>query len=178
MRPCGSIALALGAFLLTMPDARAVAPAPAPAPAVSSGPMSYFMVHAEMASRFPGLDFTGPSGLSIDWGTFQSRYVAGGARFGLTRADPSIGTALFFGGGVQFHVPVGGRFRLVPSMNLGYRIAAGGTSMTVLGGLAGVATFGRTFAGLEAETFLFAQGGGSAILPGNVSVLGVAGFSY
>ena len=159
-------------------QSRAISPTGGTTPTLPAGPMSYFMVHAEMASRFPGLDFTGPSGLSVDWGTFQSRYVAGGARFGLTRADPSIGTALFFGGGVQFHVPIGSRLRLVPSFNLGYRIASGGTSMTVLGGLAGVATFGRTFAGLEAETYLYAQGAGSTILPGNVSLLGVAGFSY
>lgn len=83
---------------------------------------NYINFHAQALSLTSGL---GVLGVAVDWGAFQNRYVAAGTRFGFSRT--TIGTesfgALEFGGGPQFHIPVGERLLIVPAINLGYRLS-------------------------------------------------------
>jgi len=168
------------AVVLASSAARGAPQEGAAAPVVTpTAPRSFFTVQGESFSVYPDLPPQGPSGLLVAWGSFQNRYFAATTRLGLSRADPSLGTVLVLGGGGQFHVPLGERWRVVPGFTFGYRLAQGGAGMSVSAELAALYVMGRFYAGVGAETFLFSQGGyGSATLPGNVSGLAQTGFYY
>lgn len=83
---------------------------------------NYINFRAQALSLTSGM---GVLGVSIDWGAFQNQYVAAGTRFGFTRTTigpESFGT-LDFGGGPQFHIPIGERVLIIPAVNLGYRLS-------------------------------------------------------
>jgi hypothetical protein len=145
---------------------------------VGATPGSYMSVHGELSSRYPGEPLTSPAGVSVDWGNFQNRYAASGSRLGVSRADPRLGLALFFGGGGQFHLPVGVNWLLIPRFDLGYRLAQTGGGLLMLGGLGSAYRWKHAYAGVEAETHLYAQGAQRQVFPGNVSAFALAGFYY
>lgn len=155
------------ALLLITPDALAQTRA------------NYVNFHAELASRYPGAEFTVPSGMYVEWGVLQSKYVATGTRLGVTRADRSLGTALFFGGGPQFHFRVTDDLMILPSVNIGYRISEAGMGLAGLASAAVAYCYERYYFGLEGETLAFGQGPrGWTLFPGTVSVHGLFGFYY
>ncbi len=164
-----------GTLLVSMGAALVVRAQNVPA-AASQG--SYVSLHGELSSRYPGEPFTMPAGMTIDWGNFQNRYVATGSRLGVSRADPKLGLALFFGGGGQFHLPVVGQWMVVPRFDLGYRLAESGGGLLMLGGVGGAYRWSRAYAGVEAETHMYAQGAQRQLFPGNVSASAMAGFYY
>jgi hypothetical protein len=140
---------------------------------------NYVNFHGELASRSPGAEFMVPSGLYVEWGVMQSQYVATGTRLGVTRADPSLGTALFFGGGPQFHFRIEEELLVLPSLNIGYRISEAGMGLAGLAGVAFAYVHDRYYFGLEAETLAFGQGArGWSLFPGTLSVNGLFGFYY
>ncbi|MFM2152506.1 MAG: hypothetical protein RL199_941 [Pseudomonadota bacterium] len=143
-----------------------------------TGPGSYLSLHGELSSRYPGEPFTTPAGMTVDWGSFQNRFVATGSRLGVSRADPSLGLAIFFGGGGQFHLPVTEQWMVIPRFDLGYRLAESGGGLLMVGGVGGAYRWSRAYAGVEAETHLYAQGARKQVFPGNVSASALAGFYY
>jgi hypothetical protein len=157
----------LAALLLLAPEARAQARS------------NYVNFHAELASRYPGAEFLVPSGLYVDWGVLQSRYVATGTRLGVTQSDRSTGTALFFGGGPQFHFTIEESLLVLPSLNIGYRISEAGMGLAGLAGVALAYRHERFYFGMEGETLAFGQGPrGWTLFPGTLSINGLFGFYY
>lgn len=151
----------------------------ASAQAGPTGRGNYLNLHGELAARYPGETFTVPSGLYLDWGAFQNGVVATGTRLGLSRADRSLGTALFFGGGPQFHLRITDQVMLVPAFNLGYRISQQGTGMLGLASFAVAYTHDRFYVGLEAETMAFGQSPiGWQVFPGTLSAHALLGMYY
>jgi hypothetical protein len=173
MRPPAAhhAALAAAALLLSLTGERARAQPLAV-------PSSYLSVHGELSSRYPGEPFTAPAGMTLDWGNFQNKYVATGSRLGVSRADPRLGLAIFFGGGGQFHLPVTGSWVIIPRFDLGYRLAETGGGLLMLGGVGGAHRWGHVYAGVEAETHLYAQGARRQVFPGNVSASALVGYCY
>lgn len=169
MSPARLLALAL--VLLSIPALSNATPAPPQA--------SYLNVHGEIAARYPGEAFTIPSGLYLDWGNFQSRYVATGTRLGVSRSDPALGIALFFGGGPQFHFRIENDLLLIPSLNVGYRISQQGLGLLGTASLAFAYLRERFYFGVEGETLAFGQNAsGWFLFPGSLSIQGLFGFYY
>ncbi len=172
MTRSGAFALALVVVLTGCVTTTVQAPAAPPLPsyvAIDAGLMSAYTKNthppnpAQDAVENPAV---GPgTSIAIDWGGFQSKYVAAGTLIGISRAVPSDGVALLLGGGTQFHIPIGPRFLLIPAIDLGYRITGGengtpgGFGLATYASLAGAFRFDRNklYAGLDAETPLFVQ---------------------
>lgn len=169
MRPAvGAFALAL--LLGATAQAQGVGP---------GGRGSYFNVHGEVFSKFSDGPALVPSGIAIDWGGFQSRYVGAGTRIGLSRAGGEKPVALFIGGGPQGHIPLGDHFVLIPALNLGLHLANSGIGYAAYGLLAGAFVSDRYYFGLEVETPIYLQGRApSALFPGAVAVDGLFGLYY
>lgn len=120
---------------------------------------SYFSVRGEVAASHFGSPWSTLGGVSVDWGVFQNRFVTTGTRLGISRSDPDLGASLMFGGGPQFHLPIGGKVLIIPAMNFGYRIGAGGAGLAGYTSVAAAYRHNSLFAGLEAELPIFYQGG-------------------
>lgn len=144
------------------------------------GPANYVNVRGEVLSKFPAMDPTMPVGISADWGSFQSRYIAAGTRIGYSQGDPSVGQALMFGGGPQFHIPLGDRLLLIPGVNLGTRISQAGFSLAAYISVASaVRITDRIYLGVEGDTPIFLQAAqGLVLFPGAFGVNALVGFYY
>ena len=185
MRMTALVGVLLGLSFVAQ-SAELVPPPPVPAPVVAPPstlaappPGNFVSLAGEMSSRYPNLPIQGPCGLLVAWGSFQNKYFASLTQVGLSRADPSLGLVLLLGGGGQFHIPVGGKVLLVPGFVVGYRLAEKGAGLTAAANLAGVYRWSRMYAGLQAETLIYAPGGSAGpLLPGNVSAAAIGGMYY
>ena len=152
---------------------------------------SYVTIHADLASVFPTNPVVAPSGLSVDWGGFQSKYVAAGTTLGISRdfSDKNTGTgnptgnstALLIGGGPEFHIPLGAKALLIPALNIAYRLSEQGFGLAAFASLgAAYRIDAKMYAGLEAETPLVLQQptGEFSMFPGAVDVKALFGFYY
>ena len=167
--------ITLAAFALLTAGTTSVARAQALGP---EGKPNYVIVHGELMRSAGGLD--GPLGGSVEWGTFQNKYIGAGTKLGIKTAGNVSGMPreLFFGGGPQGHIPIGRRLLIVPAVNLGYRLTDGasglGGGIAVYGSL-GVAFRHKSFyIGAEAERpiYLPLPGTDSAFFP-NITSAGM-----
>lgn len=140
------------------------------------GKANYVIVHGEMFRAAGGYD--SPVGGSVEWGTFQNRFIGAGTKIGLKGSGSQSGMPreLFFGGGPQAHIPLGSRILIVPAINLGYRLtdsAAGiGGGIAVYGSLGAAFRHKSFYIGAEAERpiYLPLPGTDSAFFPNITSV--------
>jgi hypothetical protein len=168
------VALVLALFA-ALPSARAQGMGVGP-----DGHANYVNFHAEAFSRSSDGTTAVPSGLAVDWGGFQSKYVATGTKIGLKHALE--GWSFLLGGGPQFHIPLGDQFLLIPALNVGYNIQSRANAF----GFGFIGTFSLAFAyklpslylGLEGETPIFDQNARSPFFPGSVGVSLLIGFYY
>lgn len=118
---------------------------------------NYINFHGQVLSLTTGL---GVLGVSVDWGAFQNKYVAAGTRFGFSRI--TIGTESFgtleFGGGPQFHIPVGERLLIIPAVNLGYRLSTTDIGLALNLSTALAYRFDAFYLGAEFDAPVWVQG--------------------
>jgi len=161
----------------------AARPAHAQALLGPEGKPSYFEVHGEMLRSFDGVD--APVGGSLEFGSFQNKYIAMGTVLGLE--SPGRGTGLpmtlYLGAGISVHIPIVQHFLIIPEVSLGYSIQD--SSLGVGGGLAAYMQLGaayrirRFYFGLEAQRpiYLALPGLNSAFFP-NYMTAGLFGGLY
>jgi hypothetical protein len=157
---------------------------PAPLQLGPDGKAGYINVHGEMLRSYGGVD--GPYGGSIEWGSFQNKYIGVGTSIGYSSVGAGTGMPreLFFGGGPQFHIPIGRHLLVLPSVNLGYRLAdapggiGGGLAMYLSLGVA--YKLNSVYFGLEAQRPLFLQlpNVDSAFFPNLTTAGAFVGFYY
>lgn len=148
-----------------------------------AGKPSYFEVHGEMLRSFDGVD--APVGGSIEFGSFQNKYIAMGTVLGLESPGHATGLpmTLYFGAGFSFHIPILQYFLIIPEFSLGYSLQD--SPLGVGGGLAAYMQLGaayrfqRFYLGLEAQRpiYLALPGLNSAFFP-NYMTAGVFGGMY
>lgn len=118
---------------------------------------NYINFRVQALSLTSGL---GVLGASVDWGAFQNRYVAAGTRIGFSQT--TIGTESFgtleFGGGPQFHIPLGEKVMLIPSVNLGYRLSTVDIYMAVSLSAAVAYRLDSFYLGAEFDAPVWVQG--------------------
>ena len=164
----GFAALA-AALVLSLPGlAHAMGPA---------GKGNYINVHGQTLSLTGG---TSVLGVAVDWGAFQSKYGAAGTRIGFSQttfgAMEPLGV-LEFGGGPQFHIPIGDRVLVIPSVNLGYRLSTQSAALGVSFGTAVAYRLDSFYLGAEFEAPIWQQDR-SSFLPGPNTLNALVGFYY
>lgn len=159
-------ALLAAALFAVAPAAHAAAPLPKP---------NYVSFQVE------GFRSTGPvsstlTGLSVDWGFFQNRFVATGTRIAAQRdvAD-GLGTALMILAGPQFHVPLGEQLLLIPALNLGVRLGQRMVDYAAYFDLAFAYRQDDLYLGLAGQTPVFLQ---QQLFPSIYSANLIVGFYY
>lgn len=141
------------------------------------GKGSYVNFRAGALRKVQSIDPVIGSGVSVDWGGFQSEYVATGTRLGFERADAIDGfnTAFYIQGGPQFHIPLGDKLLLIPTVNFGGRLSDTGYDLVAHISLGFATKLNSTlYLGGEIETPIYAV----ILFPGTVYANGFVGFYY
>lgn len=150
---------------------------PATALAEPGGRNNYINLHGQTLSLSGGMSVLG---LAVDWGAFQSRFVAAGTRLGFSRITYGASTPssmLELGGGPQFHIPLGDRVLLIPSVNLGYRLSTSYTGMGINAGVALAYRVDSFYLGAEFDAPVWLQGA-PTFLPGPNTLNALIGIYY
>ncbi len=148
MSRCISVgAAAVGFLLVSLAAERAQAQ-------MSFGPIgrgSYVEVGGELFRNSYGA-VDGPVGGSVEFGSFQNRFIAAGTVLNLEAPGPGTGLpmALYFGGGFSVHIPIGQHFLIIPELSLGYRLVDASSG---IGG--GIAAFGQLGVAYRLKIFYF-----------------------
>lgn len=116
------------------------------------------------------------TGLTIDWGFFQNRFVATGTRIAVQRAvSDGLGTAIMLLAGPQFHVPIGQQVLLIPALNLGVRLGNASIDYAAYFDLTAAYRQDDYYVGVAGQTPVFLR---NLLFPAIYSANVVAGFYY
>lgn len=151
--------------------------APGLAFAVDAPKNNYVNFHAQALSVTPSSRVLG---LAVEWGAFQNRYVATGTRVGFshtTFGDTDGIGMLEFGGGPQFHVPIGEHVLVIPAINLGYRLSTSYAGLGIDLAAAVAYRFESFYLGAEFQAPLWMQGAPS-FFPGPNTLNALVGFYF
>lgn len=137
-----------------------------------AGKGNYVIIHGQVMPLGNASEFG--TGLAVDWGVFQNKYIATGTRFGFSRWPVQT---LEFGGGPQFHIPIGEHLMLIPALNLGYRFSTATAGLGI--DLSGALTYRHDtfYVGAEVNAPVWVQGA-PTFFPGQNTLNALVGFYY